>query len=153
MKKRMTVFFQIVILLVGIGALVFLIYEPQVEGVNAHATLFQIYFKDPFLAYVYAASSLFFLSLYKAFKVLGKVGENEGFSHENVKALRTIKHCALSMVGFVALGEVFIMASESDDRAGGIFMGLIFSLASIATAFAAAKFERILRNADADFLN
>src|SRR5882672_7673262 len=119
-----TIFLQAVIVLIGIGALALMLWEPHIEGRNAHATLFEIYFKDPFLAYAYTASIPFFVALYQAFKVLGYAGQNKVFSQEAVKALRTIKFCAIVIVGFVAVGEIFIMLGESDDRAGGVFMGV-----------------------------
>src|ERR1043166_3795652 len=114
MNRSSTIFLQVVIVLVGIGALALMLWEPNIEGRNVHATLFEIYFKDPFLAYAYIASIPFFMALYQAFKVLGYVRQNKVFSQAAVKALRTIKHCAMSIVGFVALGEVFIMLSNSD---------------------------------------
>ena len=147
MKRSSTIFLQIVIVLIGIGALALMLWEPHIEGRNAHATLFEIYFKDPFLAYVYIASIAFFVALYQAFKVLGYAGQNKVFSQEAVKALRTIKYCAISMIGFVAVGEIFIMFSNSDDRAGGVFMGLLITFGSIVVAAGAAMFERILQNA------
>ena len=128
--------------LVGVLVLAFLLWEPHVEGRNAHATLFEIYFKDPFLAYVYLSSTPFFVALYHAFKALGEVGRSGAFSPESVKSLRTIKLCALALVGLVALAEVFILGMESDDRAGGVFMGALFGGASAVMAFAAAKLER-----------
>src|SRR3977135_1483376 len=104
MKKSSTTFLQVVIVLIGIGALALLLWEPHIEGRNVHATLFEIYFKDPFLAYAYIASIPFFVALYQAFKVLGDVGQNKVFSPGAVKALRTIKFCAIVIVGFVAVG-------------------------------------------------
>lgn len=56
MKRGSTVFLQIVLVLIGIGALAFLLWEPHVEGRNKHATLFEVYFKDPFLAYCSASA-------------------------------------------------------------------------------------------------
>ena len=109
MKRSSTIFLQVVIVLIGIGALALLLWEPHIEGRNAHATLFEIYFKDPFLAYVYIASIPFFVALYQAFKVLGYAGQNKVFSQAAVKALRTIKYCAIAIIGFVAVGEIFIM--------------------------------------------
>src|SRR6267143_5714605 len=109
MKRSSTIFLQVVIVLIGIGALAVMLWEPHIEGRNAHATLFEIYFKDPFLAYAYVASIPFFAALYQAFKVLGCVGQNKVFSQAAVKALRTIKFCAMAIIGFVAGGEVFIM--------------------------------------------
>src|SRR6195256_2485457 len=108
MKRSSTIFLQVVIVLIGIGALALLLWEPHIEGRNAHATPFEIYFKDPFLAYAYIASIPFFVALYQAFKVLGYAGQNKVFSQEAVKALRTIKFCAIVIVGFVAVGEIFI---------------------------------------------
>ena len=151
MKKRSlvvpTLFLQAVILLLGIGALALLLWEPHLEGRNAHATLFAIYFKDPFLAYAYVAAIPFFVALYQACKVLGYIGQNKAFSQATVKALRTIKFCALAIIGFVAVGELFIMLGNSDDRAGGIFIGILITFGSIVVATAAATFERILQNA------
>src|SRR5438874_2706581 len=147
MKKSSTVFLQVVIVLIGIGTVALLLWEPHIEGRNVHATLFEIYFKDPFLAYVYLGSIPFFVALYEAFKVLGYVGQNKVFSPGAVKALRTIKFCAISIVGFVVGGEIFIMLGNSDDRAGGVFMGILITFGSIVIATAAAMFGRILQNA------
>ena len=147
MKRSSTIFLQIVIVLIGIGALALLLWEPRIEGRNAHATLFEVYFKDPFLAFVYIGSIPFFLALYQAFKVLGYAGQNKVFSQAAVKALRTIKYCAISIIGFVAVGEIFIMLGNSDDRAGGVFMGVLITFGSIVIATAAAVFEQILQTA------
>ena len=147
MKRSSTIFLQVVIVLIGIGALALMLWEPHIEGRNAHATLFEIYFKDPFLAYAYIGSIPFFVALYQAFKVLGYVGQNKTFSQATVKALGTIKYCAIAIIGFVVVGEIFIMLGDSDDRAGGVFMGILITFGSIVIATAAAVFEQILQNA------
>jgi DUF2975 family protein len=147
MRRSSTAFLQIVIVLIGMGALALMLWEPHLEGRNAHATAFEIYFKDPFLAFAYIASIPFFVALYQGFKVLGYAGQNRVFSQEAVKALRTIKFCAIAMIGFVAVGEIFIMTHDSDDRAGGVFMGVLITFGSVVIAAAAAMFERILQNA------
>lgn len=146
MKPYSIIFLQIGIVLIGIGALAFLLGEPHFEGRNVNATLFEIYFKDPFLAYAYIASSPFFVVLYQVFRVLGYVRKNETSSPTVMKALRTIRYCAIAMIGFVVGGEVFIMLGESDDRAGGVFMGILVTLGSIVIATAATIFERKLRS-------
>ena len=148
MKGSSTIFLQVVVVLIGIGALAVMLWEPHIEGRNAHATsLFQIYFKDPFLAYAYIGSIPFFVALYQAFKVLGYVRQNKTFSQATVKAVGTIKYCAIAIIGFVAVGEIFIMLGNSDDRAGGVFMGILITFGSIVIAIAAAMFERILQSA------
>jgi len=39
------------------------------------------------------------------------------------------------------------MLGDSDDRAGGVFMGILFTFGSIVIATAAAMFQRVLQNA------
>ena len=147
MKFGATVFLRAVLVLIGIGALAALLWEPQLEGINAHATLFEIYFKDPFLAYAYVAAIPFFVGLYQAFKVLGYAGRNKEFSLPAVRSVRTIKYCAIAIIGFVAIGEVIIMSGDSDDRAGGVMMGAFIIFASVVVATAMAVLERALQNA------
>jgi hypothetical protein len=147
--KRSSTFLQVVIVLIGIGALALMLWEPHIEGRNAHATLFEIYFKDPFLAYAYMGSIPFFVALYQAFKVLGYVRQNKTFSQATVKALRTIKYCAIAIIGFVAVSVIFMypMFGDKDDRPAGVFMRILITFPSIVIATAAAMFERILQNA------
>ena len=59
--------------------------------------------------------------------------------------MRTIKYCAMAIVGFVAIGEIFIISNVGEDRAGGVFMGVLIAVGSILVATTAAKFERNLR--------
>lgn len=145
--RSSTIFLQIVVVLIGVGALALMLWEPHLEGRNAHATLFQIYFNDPFLAYAYIASISFFVALYQAFKVLGYARQNTVFSQAAVKAMRTIRYYAMAIVGFVAIGEIFIMFGNSDDRAGGVFMGILIAVAAVVIAAAAKMFELLLQDA------
>jgi hypothetical protein len=149
MKRSSTIFLQVVITFIGIGALALLLWEPWVEGVNAQATtLYQIYFDDPFLALVYIGSIPFFVALYQALKLLGYIRQNLTFSQAAVNALRTIKYCALIIIGFVVVEEIFIMLNHgNDDVAGGIMMGVFIAFGSIVIATAAAVFERTLQSA------
>jgi len=116
-----------VLVLIGVGALAALLWEPRVESRNAHATAFEIYFNDPFLAYVYIGSIALFVALYHAFKVLGYVGQNRMLSPAGVKRLRTIKHCAMVIIGFVAGAELIIILKSSADPQGGFFIGKVDS--------------------------
>lgn len=148
MKPRSITFLQAVIVLVGIGALAILLWEPHLEGRNAHATLFEIYFKDPFLAYVYTASILFFVALYQAFNILRYIGNDQAFSQPVVKSLRTIKYCALAIICFVAGGVAFLLVyGEEDGRPPVVVMGAFFTVSSVVVATAAAVFEKMLQSA------
>ena len=147
MKKSSTIFLQGIIVLIGMGALALLLWEPQVEGRNAHVGFFQAYLHDSFLAFVYIASIAFFVALAQAFKVLDYVRQNKTFSREAVKALRTIRYCALVLIGFVAVSVIFMIGGDREDRPGGLFMRILVTFPSIIVATAAAMSERILQNA------
>jgi hypothetical protein len=147
MKFGATLFLRAVLVLLALGALALLLWEPHLEGRNANATLFAIYFKDPFLAYAYVAAIPFFVGLYQAFKVLGYAGRNKEFSPPALRSVRIIKHCAIAIIGFVALGEVFIMFNDSDDRAGGVVIGAFIFFAATVVATSMAVLERALQNA------
>lgn len=146
MKKGSTLFLQAVVVLVGLSALAFLLWEPHVEGRNAKATLFQIYFHDPFLAYAYTASLAFFLGLYQTFKVLGYVRQDQAFSEATVRALRTLKYCAVALIGFAAGGVLFMMVAGEPEPPGFV-MGFLVAFASLVVATGAAMLERVLQNA------
>src|SRR5882672_3257265 len=147
MKRGSTIFLQAVILLLGVGVFALLLWEPHLEGRNVNATLFEIYFKDPFLAYAYIGSIPLFVALHQAFKLLGYIRRNEIFSQRSVRTLRTIKYCALAIIGFVAVSVLFMISGDRDDRPGGVFMRVLITFPSIVVATAAAMFERILQNA------
>jgi hypothetical protein len=148
-KRSSTIFLQVVIVLIGIGALALMLWEPQLEGRNAHATLFEIYFKDPFLAYAYLASIAFFVALFQTFTLLGYIGQNKVFSLDSVRALRTIKYCAIALVAMIgaAVAYLFIAVRGKDDIAGGVAMGLVMIFVSVVIGTAAAVFERLLQTA------
>ena len=142
-----TLFLRAVLVLIGIGVLTFLLVEPHLEGRNAQATVFEIYFKDPFLAYLYVASIPFFMGLYHAIRVLGHVGRNSEFSPSTVKSVRTVRYCAIALIGFVAGAEVFILSNTDDDGAGAVVLGLFIAFVAIVVATAMAVLERTLQKA------
>ncbi len=148
MKRSSTLFLKAVILLIAIVALAAMILEPQTEGRNVNADLFSIYFRDPFLAYAYVASTPFFVALYQAFKLLGYIEQNKVFSQISVRALRNIKYCAITLSGLIVLGILYIrLFVPSDDPAGITALGIFTTFASIVIATAAAVFQKLLQNA------
>ena len=149
MKRGATIVLQIVLLLLGAGVLGLLLLEPQVEGRNVNATQFEIYFKDPFLAYIYLAFVPFFVGLYQGLTILGYAGRDEIFSQRSVRAFRIIKYCALIMKTFFlgAVAYLFIFIRGTDDIAGGVAMGVFVILACVVVGTVAAVFERTLQNA------
>lgn len=148
MKGGSTVFLRLVIVLVGIAVLAVMLRFPQTEGRAAHFSLAEVYL-DPGVAYGYAASIPFFVALYQAFRVLGYAGRNEAFSERSLRAVRTIKHCAMLLVGFSVAGVayLFVVIRGQDDIAGGVALGVVITFASSVVAAVTAVFERLLQKA------
>ena len=148
MKKISIVFLQAVIVLIGMVALAILIRFPLTEGRAANLDVFSIYF-DPFILYGYAASIAFFVALYKAFKLLGYIGQNKVFSSSSVRALKSIKYCAIVLSILIVMAGLYIRVfhDKEDDPAGFLAMCIVTTFVSIVVATAAAIFEKILQNA------
>jgi hypothetical protein len=148
MKKTSIVFLQAVIVLIGMVVLAGLIRLPLTEGRAANLDLLSIY-ADPFILYGYAASISFFVALYKAFRLLGYVGQNKVFSSKSVEALKSIKYCAIVLSILIVGAGLFIniFHDKEDDPAGFIAICIVTTFASIIVATAAAIVERILQNA------
>ena len=147
MKPRSTVFLQAVIVLIGIVTLAIMIRFPLTEGRAENLNLFSIYL-DPFILYGYAASIAFFIALYKAFKLLGYIGQNKVFSPNSVKALRSIKHCAIVLSILIVAAGIYIRIfhAKDDDPAGFLAICIVTTFVSIIVATAVAVFEKILQN-------
>jgi hypothetical protein len=148
MKRISIIFLQAVIVLIGIVALAILIRFPLIEGRAANLDLFSIYF-DPFILYGYATSIAFFVALYKAFKLLGYIGQNKVFSSNAVKTLKSIKYCAIVLSVLIVAAALYIRTSHNkeDDPAGFLAICIVTTFVSVVVATAAAIFEKILQNA------
>ncbi|WP_316830462.1 DUF2975 domain-containing protein [Pedobacter aquatilis] len=148
MKRISTAFLQGVVVLIGLVALFILIRMPLIEGRAAKLDLISIY-ADPFILYGYVASIAFFVGLYKAFRLLGYIGQNRVFSLPAVAALKGIKYSAMLMGILIILAGVYIriMHHKDDDPAGFIAICIVTTFVSAVVATAAAIFEKILQNA------
>lgn len=148
MKKGSIIFLQVVIVLIGIGTLAVMIRLPLTEGRAVNLDLFRIYF-DPFILYGYVASIPFFVALYQAYKLLGYIRQNKVFTQSSVKALRTIKYCAIIVSISIVTAALYIRIfhTKDDDPAGFIAICIVTTFISIVIATAAAVFERLLKTA------
>ena len=144
-KRISIIFLQAVMVLIGIVALTILIRVPLTEGRAANLDLFSIY-SDPLILYGYAASIPFFIALYKAFKLLGLIGQNKAFSLNALRALRSIKYCAILLSVLIVMAGLYIRIfhNKDDDPAGFLAMCIVTTFVSILVATAAAKFEKNL---------
>ena len=148
MKQSSTIFLQGVIVLIGIVALAIMIRFPLTEGRAENLDLFSIY-SDPLILYAYAGSIPFFIALYKAFKLLGYIGQNKAFSLNSVRALSSIKYCAIVLSILIVMGGLYIRIfhHKDDDPAGFLAICIVTTFVSIVVATAAAIFEKLLQNA------
>ncbi len=148
MKKTSIIFLQAVIVIIGIVVLAILIRFPLAEGRAINLDLFSIY-SDPFILYGYVASTAFFAALYKAFKLLGYIGQNKVFSSNSVKTLKSIKYCAIVLSILIVLAALYIRLfhNKEDDPAGFLAICIVATFVSIVVATAAAIFEKLLQNA------
>ncbi len=143
MKKGSTIFLRFVIVFIFIGALAFVLHAPQ----RNNGTTFHEKYINFFVAYTYSASVPFFVALYQLFKLLGYIGRNEIFSPGSVRALRNIKYCALTIIGFAAVSLFMMIGGDREDRPAGLFMRMLITFPSVVVATAAAICERVLQNA------
>jgi hypothetical protein len=146
MKRWSTTFLQVITVFVGIGVMALLVWEPHIEGRNAHATLTEIYVHDPFLVYVSVGSIPFFVALYEGFRLLGWVRSPQDlFSDRAIRAVRVIRTCAKVTIGLIFVGVVILMFT-GDERPPAAFMGLLVTLAFLVIGASAAAFERLLQS-------
>lgn len=152
MKKASTLFLKLVICFIAVGALLWLIWFPQLEGRAANLDLISIYM-DPLIIYTFIGSIPFFVALYQAFILLGYVDRDKVFSLSSVNAVRSIKYCAIAFGSFIVLGILYIriryagLSVPDDDPAGVTALGIFTTFVSIVIATALAIFQRLLQNA------
>lgn len=146
MKSGTATIFQVAIVFIGIASFAIMLWEPHIEGRNAKATVFEIYFKDPFLAYVYLGSTPYYLALYRAFRLFGDLRRNGSASQATLDALLGIKYCGYVLIGFVLGGALIILVfGDGEDRPPGIAMSFLALVASSAIAIAASVSARKLK--------
>jgi hypothetical protein len=147
MKRISILFLQTVVVLISIVTLIILIRFPLIEGRAQNLDLFSIY-ADPLILYGYASSIIFFVALYKAFRLLGYIGQNKLYTQTSIKALRSIKFCAILLSILIAAAGLYIRIfhHQDDDPAGFLAMCIIFIFIGIAISTAVAVLEKILQN-------
>ncbi len=140
MKRSAIIFLQALILLTGIAVLAFMIRIPLMEGRAKDLDLFHIY-TDPFILYGYASSIVFFIGLYKLFRLLGYIRQHKLYSPEAAGVLKSIKYCAILLSVLIAGAALFILVShpKEDDPAGFLALCIVTASVALVVAVLAAK--------------
>ena len=107
----------------------------------------------PFIQYttwfaLYVSGIVYFIALYKTWRLLTQIDEGNAFSAQSMKALNDIKICGftISMLHFTVL-PVFYLFAEVDDAPGVIFVGLFVPIASLVIAVFASLLKRLVTEA------
>jgi hypothetical protein len=131
----------------AIGVLAGLIWFPHTEGRAANLDLISIY-ADPLIIYIFIASTPFFVGLYQAFKLLNLIEANRAFSQDAVNALKIMKFASLSLIGLIALGELYLrFVVHGEDLAGPTMLGFLMAVTLGVIATAAGVFQKLFQNA------
>lgn len=148
-QHSLMVFLQFIIVLIGLGTLTFLLWEPHLEGRNQDATWFQVYFNDPLLLYVYTGSIALFVALYSAFRLLGDAAHGKIPPKRTLHTLKTIKICMIIIACFSLGFKIYIhivQRSIEEDIAGGAMISLLVFLSAVTAAVLASIFMRALQS-------
>nr|WP_315200831.1 DUF2975 domain-containing protein [uncultured Flavobacterium sp.] len=148
MKRILILFFQTVIVFISIVVLSIMIWFPLTEGRAKNLDLFSIYF-ETFILFGYASSIAFFVALYKAFKLLGYIGQDKLFSLNSIRALKSIKYCAILLSILIVVAGIYIRIfhNKEDDPAGFVAICFLTTFVSIVAAATASIFEKKLQKA------
>jgi len=149
MKRGTTLFLKIAVILIGIPVLALCIFlVPEIASFAAELYPDIAYLKYLVLIDLYASAIPFYFALYQAFKLLIYIDKNKAFSDLSVKALKTIKYCAITISILYVVGmPLFYLMAEMDDAPGIIVIGLVIIFASMVIAVFAAVLERLLQEA------
>lgn len=147
MKNTSILVLQSVVILTGLAALAILIRFPLAEGRAENLDLFSIYF-DPFILYGYASSVIFFVLLYKTFRLLGFIRKNKAFSADSVNELKSIRFYAVLQSVLIVLAGLYIRIFHNveDDPAGFLALTIVATFIFATIAISADVFERIFQN-------
>ena len=147
--KPETLFLKLAVLLMGFPVLALCIFLVPELGNLAAKLLPEVNNIKYLVSIVFDASAIpFYFALYQAFKLLRYIDKNKAFSQISVKALKKIKHCAITIsILHVLVLPLFYLFAEKDDAPGVIFVGLVVPFASMVIAVFAAVLQKLLKNA------
>ncbi|ASS95736.1 DUF2975 domain-containing protein [Peribacillus simplex] len=149
MKLGTTLFLKIAVILIGIPVLALCIFVvPEIANFAAELYPDMTYLKYLILIDLYASAIPFYFALYQAFKLLSYIDKNKAFSELSVRALKTIKNCAITISVLYVVGmPLFYLMAEMDDAPGIILIGMVVIFASMVIAVFAAVLQRLLQEA------
>src|SRR5688572_3488816 len=144
MKNISTLFLRGVVALMAVGVIAFCIFlVPDSPSPDPNYA----YLKYPALAYIYIGTIPFFIALYHTLKLLHYIDTQKAFTSAAVRAVRTIKYCAFSIIGLIFVGELFVTLGMQGDRAHLVALGMYITFATTIVATFAAVVQKVLQQA------
>ncbi|MBP6945017.1 DUF2975 domain-containing protein [Patescibacteria group bacterium] len=148
-KHVSTHFLRAILFLITLGTLAFCVFAlPAIwkSGARVFPTVrYSVYLISIDL---YLTVIPFFVALWQAGKLLRYIDQNNAFSQASVKALRTIKQCAIAItVLYVGAVPLLFPIADSDDAPGLLIIGAVIACAPLVMAVFAAVLEQLLQSA------
>lgn len=149
LRHASTLFLKAVLLLMAGVALALCVFGlPGMAAMDAKLHPETAYLQYPFLIAAYIFFVPFFIALYQTFKLLTLIDQGKAFSDYAVKALKTIKYCAFTIIAFIVLGELATIALiRGEDITHIITMGVIITFGSAVIAIFANLLQKLVRDA------
>ena len=147
--KRETFFLKFVVALMGLPVVALCIFVlPEIAEFFAELNPKLDFLQYPFLIGLYITAIVFFVALYQTFKLLSYIDKNKAFSELSVKALKTIKNCAITISAlYVVFMPLIYLMAELDDAPGIILIGTVIIFGCMVIAVFAAVLQKLLKNA------
>ncbi|MFA4942373.1 MAG: DUF2975 domain-containing protein, partial [Patescibacteria group bacterium] len=102
---------------------------------------------DPILLGIYLSTIPFFIAIYQSLKLLNYIDKNKVFSDLSIKALKTIRYCAITISALYIIGMPYIFkVADKDDAPGVVAIGLFFALVPIVIAVLTTILQNILQD-------
>lgn len=148
-KRASTTFLKAVILVIALAVIALCVFALPHMWTNMPGGLPGF---DPiiYLALVGVTASTvpFFLALYQAMRLLGRIDKNDAFSRTSLDALRAIKFAAVAMSALYALAlPLAYVFAELDDAPGLILISTAVAAAPLTVATFAAVLQKLVQNA------
>jgi len=142
MKQILTIFLRGVIIVVGLVVLAICIFAlPNIIG------SIELDGYDPILLGIYLSTIPFFIAIYQSLKLLNYIDKNKVFSDLSIKALKTIRYCAITISALYIIGMPYIFkVADKDDAPGVVAIGLFFALVPIVIAVLTTILQNILQD-------
>ncbi len=149
MKQLYTLFLRIVIGVFSAGVLALCIFAlPSLyhggsqEYPAASQSLLAI------IIILYLTVIPYFIAVWHTFKLLKAIDQKQAFSNHCVRALRSIKYCAIIITALYAANVPLLMPiAQADDAPSLILMGMVVAGAPLVVTVFSATLERLLESA------